>query len=963
MEEARPREGTDPGGEIMMKACSILFGALLFSSGAPSMAAVQEAPVTSPVPAIKYDSRTLANGLRVFTIPDDSSPNVSVQVWYDVGSKDDPAGRSGFAHLFEHMLFKSTRNMVDEQFDRLTEDVGGFNNASTADDYTNYYEVVPANHLQRLLWAEAERMGSLVVDPKVFGSERDVVKEELRSRVLAAPYGKLFYLYLPQVSYSRHPYGRPGIGSIAELDAATIGDIRAFHATYYRPDNAVLVVAGHFAQADVNRWIDEYFGRIERPKTAIPRVRVSEPERRASRSYTVYEPNTPLPAVMMTYLTPPASSDDAAVLEVAQAILSMGRSSRLYQSLVYRDRIATDADTYFELKQGPGALAAYVILASGKTAAEGETALRAEIARLRDAPVADAELAEAKNELLTQALLQRETVDGKASVVAEAVIVRGNVTAAERRLERIASTTAADIQRVARKYLADNRAAIVRYLPEQPGTTPKEDRIATAPTVRTAALVTPANVRVVEPAPESERVAPPPPGAEVTTALPQPVVEKLANGLTLITITRGALPLATAVLVGAHGAATDPAGKAGLARLTAQLTTKGTATRSASEIAQAVEALGGAISAGADYDAATVSLTVKADQLVPAMTILSDVVRNPTFAAEEVERQRAITVDEVAVSLQDPGVLARTVANRALFGAGAYGQPVTGTPASLKAIGRDDVLAAYRRAFIPSDSTLVLTGAISPDQGRALAQRYFGDWSAGTEAPKPRPVADGSAPGRVLVVDMPGAGQAAVAVIRPGIARSDPRFYPMLVTNNVLGGGYSSRLNQEIRIKRGLAYGASSSLEARRQPGPVLASSQTKNESAPEVLGLILAEMQRLGAQPIPLAELDARKAVLNGSFGRSLETTSGLATLVSNFVARGVSPDEVARYQAAVRAVTPEQAGQAARSVLGVAGGTVVVVGDSKQFLDRLRGEREEVTVIPIGDLDLDGSSLNKKR
>ena len=191
-----------------------------------------------------------------------NSSNVSVQVWYDVGSKDDPRGRSGFAHLFEHMMFKATRNLVPEQFDRLTEDVGGFNNASTNDDYTNYYEVVPANHLQRLLWAEAERMGSLVVEPGFFASERDVVKEELRSRVLAAPYGRLFYLYLPQISYDVHPYARPGIGSIEDLDAATIEDVRAFHATYYRPDNAVLVVAGNFDPAQLDRWVDQYFAPI-----------------------------------------------------------------------------------------------------------------------------------------------------------------------------------------------------------------------------------------------------------------------------------------------------------------------------------------------------------------------------------------------------------------------------------------------------------------------------------------------------------------------------------------------------------------------------------------------------------------------------------------------------------------------------------------------------------------------------
>ncbi|RZK84738.1 MAG: insulinase family protein, partial [Methylobacterium sp.] len=210
---------------------------------APVAAAAQKRPAAaSPaVQPLAFTERTLPNGLRVYGLRDTGTPNVSVQVWYDVGSKDDPRGRSGFAHMFEHLMFKATRNLVPEQMDRLTEDVGGYNNASTNDDYTNYYEVVPANHLQRLLFAEADRMASLVVEPVSFASERDVVKEELRQRTLAQPYGKLFSIYYPELAYSVHPYARPGIGSLDELESAKIDDVRAFHATYYRPDNAVLV--------------------------------------------------------------------------------------------------------------------------------------------------------------------------------------------------------------------------------------------------------------------------------------------------------------------------------------------------------------------------------------------------------------------------------------------------------------------------------------------------------------------------------------------------------------------------------------------------------------------------------------------------------------------------------------------------------------------------------------------------
>jgi zinc protease len=225
---------------------ALLLGAALLPLAATAQTATPAAPRanTATVKPIAFTERTLANGLRVYALRDTGTPNVAIQVWYDVGSKDDPRGRSGFAHMFEHLMFKATRNLVSEQMDRLTEDVGGYNNASTNDDFTNYYEVVPANHLQRLLFAEADRMASLVVEPKSFASERDVVKEELRQSTLARPYGKLFSTYLSAAAYTTHPYARSTIGSIENLEAASIDDVRAFHATYYRPDNAILVVAG-----------------------------------------------------------------------------------------------------------------------------------------------------------------------------------------------------------------------------------------------------------------------------------------------------------------------------------------------------------------------------------------------------------------------------------------------------------------------------------------------------------------------------------------------------------------------------------------------------------------------------------------------------------------------------------------------------------------------------------------------
>ena len=919
-------------------------------------AAIAQAPAIAP---LRYESRTLANGLRVFSLRDPDSANVSVQVWYDVGSKDDPRGRSGFAHLFEHLMFKSTRNLVPEQFDRLTEDVGGFNNASTADDYTNYYEVVPANHLERLLWAEAERMRSLVIEPGFFASERDVVKEELRSRVLAAPYGKLFYLYLPQISYDVHPYARPGIGSIEDLDAATIEDVRAFHATYYRPDNAVLVVSGNFDQAQLDRWIDSYFGPIERPTTAIPRVTVAEPERREARRYTVYEPNTPLPAVMLAYPVPPASDSDAAAIEVLDGILSTGESSRLHQSLVYRDRIASQAGSFLESKQGRGNLAAFAILSPGQSAEAGEAALRREIARFRDEPVTAAELQEAKNELLTAALRERETVAGRADAIAEAVIVEGDPAAADQRLAEIAAVTPADIQRVAAAWLRDERSAAVRYLPETEQNGASEDNIVTPRTVQTAALTAPANIRIWEPAPEAERQAPPAPGPEIVPDIPAPNVQRLANGLNVITVENHALPLVSMALVARGGAVADPAGKAGTASLAASVMTEGTATRSATEIDRAVEALGASLGGGAGWDGAQLGLTVQTGQADPALSLIADVARNAVLSEEEIGRQRAIAADAVRVAMSDPGDIAQMAAMRALYGAGPYGNPAGGTAASLAAITRADIEAAYRSTWTPGGSTLILSGDVTPQTALALAQRHFGDWPASEVAAATGPLPP--APGRndILVVDMPGSGQAAVAVVRNTIARGDPRYYRAIVANAILGGGYSSRLNQEIRIRRGLSYGSGSSVDARRAPGPFAAVTQTRNDAAAQVLEVTLTELRRLGAEPIPVAELEARRTSLTGSFGRSAETTAGVAGLLSNYILRGVGPEEIDRYLPAVLAVTPAEAQSAASELFSPEGATVVIVGEASQFAEALRATGATVTIIPLAELNLDRPTL----
>jgi zinc protease len=359
-------------------------------------------------------------------------------------------------------MFKSTRNMPNEKMDRLTEDVGGFNNASTWDDFTNYYEVVPSNYLETLLWAESDRMVNLNVDEANFKSERDVVKEEYRQSVLAQPYGQ-FYEYISSLTYTKHPYKRGVIGNLEQLDAATPADAAAFYKTYYRPDNAYLIVVGDFDEKQFDAWTDKYFGRIAKPAGTIPRVTETEPERTAESRHVTTAPNVPFPAVAITYLGPESKSSDVPAIRVAEKILSGGESSRLYQSLVYTQQIAQEASFSYDTRVDKGLLYFSAIASEGKKPETLEASLLAELKKIQNSPVSAEELEKAKNQLITNAIGRRENNDGKAIAIERAIAYQGDPHAVNSEVAALQSVTADDVQRVMKKYFSDNNRVVIYY--------------------------------------------------------------------------------------------------------------------------------------------------------------------------------------------------------------------------------------------------------------------------------------------------------------------------------------------------------------------------------------------------------------------------------------------------------------------------------------------------------------------
>jgi zinc protease len=459
-------------------------------------------------------------------------------------------------------------------------------------------------------------------------------------------------------------------------------------------------------------------------------------------------------------------------------------------------------------------------------------------------------------------------------------------------------------------------------------------------------------------------LTPPPPAPPRPLAIAAPSEAKLANGLRVIVARREGTPLVSAELVALSGAEVDPPRLAGVASLSAALMTQGTKRHSAPELAAAAEALGGSLDSGAGWNQASVNITVTTPKLDAALALVAEVAREPVFAPAEIERMRTQTLDQLKVAYASPGTLASLVAERLAYGAGAYGHPASGTPASLPRIQRSNLVAVHRQTFRPDNAVLILAGDITPEAGLAAARRHFGSWASPPGA-KPVPVRAEAAPTgpASAIVDMTQSGQAAVVLALPLPERSGSERATGAVLNSVLGSGYSSRLNQEIRIKRGLSYGASSALDARRESALLRVAVQTKNESAAEVVGLVQEEIDRLASQPVGADELAARKTTLIGNFSRSVETTAGLATAIRSLVVANRPPAELKTRIESLQAVSDEDIRRYAAAHFGAANRRLAVAGEAKTFAAALGPKLPGAVVVGQDALDLERSDGLSRR
>lgn len=876
----------------------------------------------APLPVETY---ALPNGLTVTLAPDRRLPQVVVDTWFGVGSKDEAKGRTGFAHLFEHLMFMGTKRVPGNRFDVLMESGGGANNASTAEDRTNYFSWGPSSLLPTLLWLDADRFASLsasMTQEKV-DLQRDVVRNERRQSVENTPYG-IAELVVPEAMYPEgHPYHHPVIGSHEDLQAASLDDVKRFFDTWYVPANASLVVAGDFDPAAVKPLLARLFGAI--PARPVPERAAPPPARLDGEVRRVVTDRVELPRLDLVWHAPPAYAPGTADLELLAAVLADGPSSRLQRRLVQDLRLAVSVDAWLDPK-ALGSL--FRIEVTGKPGADLERLKRETLAALADlqarGPTAE-ELRRVKAQAEVQLRRTREELLARADKLNEYRFYLGVPDAFDRDLARHAAVDVASMRDAART-LGDGRLDL-RILPAAAGDPAALD-------ARPADL---APSPFVPPAPEAFR---------------------LANGVRVLVIRRPGAGLFAGHVLLDGGERAVPAGEAGLSAVLAQLLTAGAAGRSAPEFDDAVRALGATIRARATGAAIDVSVTGMSSRLAPTLELLADAVLRPNLAPADFQREAGIAVARAESRTDRPNEVARAVALGALFGPDdPRGRPVDGWPRTLRAIRLEDVRALAPRLLSPRGATLVFAGDLDVPALRRALEARFGAWAPrGAAVPAEAPARPDAAP-RLLLVDRPGAPQTVIFAARPVPVADERARAARAVVNTLLGGAFTSRLNQDLREKHGYTYGARSAFEQDGRQPVFVATTAVQTE----VTGAALAELRReldglaaggLGDAEVAKARETARYALVEAS-----GTAERLAGAEARAILAGRPDDALARAGAALPEVDVARADAEARAGTYRYGGlAVVLVGDARAVLPQLEKagfpapERVDAEGRPVG-------------
>jgi zinc protease len=896
------------------------------------------------VPRLQFEKYTLPNGLEVILSQNRRVPSVAVNLWYHVGPANEEPGRTGFAHLFEHMMFQGSKHVPSDSHFQLLESAGATGvNGTTNNDRTNYFETVPANQLPLALWIESDRMGYLLekVDQASLSNQQDVVRNERRQSE-NDPDGVAFEALVQMVYPKGHPYYANVIGSHEDIQAAQLDDVNRFFREYYAPNNATLALVGDFDVAEAKALVEKYFGTLKRGPMVSP-IKVETPPITSERR-RVLPSRVELPRVYMTWLAPPIFKPGNADGMVAATILGNGAASRLYKKLVYERRIAQDVAAWQDGMLLNSTFTVFATARPGHTAEELERAIDEELAAMRAQPPTAREIEQARNTIETSIIGGLERLNGVANRLNLYNHYLGTPDFLEKDIQRYRAITPASVHAFVKTYLAPGTRAVLHAVPGQPQAPPS---VPTPPKPAAGATNGGQSINPEEP----WRAVMPPAGPARPLQIPVPTTAVLPNGLTLILSERRGLPLVSANLVFKSGSDSNPQDRPGLASFMTAMLDQGTSTRGALQIADEVAHLGAQLNASSSMDAITVSASSLSKNFPAAFNLLADVTLRPAFPAEEIERQRADRLGQLVEQRDRPAQLVSIIMASALYGPRhPYGHAELGTEPAVKAMTRADMMRFWEQHFVPNNAALVVSGDISMDELRSLATKAFGAWRRGNP-PRPSLGSPETAMARIVIVDKPGTPQTQLRVAAIGAPRSSPDFRALQVMNNALGGLFSSRINMNLREQHGYSYGAFSQFVFRRSAGPFAIGAGVRTDATAPAVSEIFKEVAGIREKALSAEELQKAKDALANSLPGAFETNNSIVASFSNIFIYDLGLDYYTRYAKEVNAVTAEQALDVARRYVVPERLVVIAVGDRGAIESELR--KLNLGAVEIRDLE----------
>ncbi len=882
---------------------------------------------------IPFEEFTLDNGLRVIVHEDRKAPIVSTTLWYHVGSKNEVPGRTGFAHLFEHLMFNGSENHDEEYFTPLQQVGASSINGTTNNDRTNYFQTVPTSALDLALWLESDRMGHLLgaIDQEKLDEQRGVVQNEKRQRE-NQPYGKVFDQITSNLFPEGHPYSWPIIGSMEDLDAATLDDVYEWFRTYYGPNNATLVLAGDIDVATAREKVERYFGDISagpplaRLETWIPTL---EHDKRV-----MLEDRVPQARIYKVWPIPEWGNVEAEQLALADVALTQGKTSRLYQRLVYEEQVATDVGGFAFVGEIAGAYAVWATALPGGDLAEVERLLDEELERFLDTGPTRDELTRAVMDTRSGFIRGIERVggfSGKSGILAESAVFGGRPDAYKDSLEIAATARPAELRDTARRWLS--RPALTLEVH------PFDERSAVPDGADRSALPMPQSFPSAQ-FPDFER-------------------GQLSNGMQIIVARRAAVPVVHLSLQLDAGYAADQFATPGTAKLAMDMLDEGTARWDALEISDQLAQLGANLGTGSNLDFSFVSLSALSENLPQALEIYSDVILNPAFPESELSRLKQLLLSEIQREQVTPISMALRVFPRLIYGDGhAYALPMTGsgTETSVTALTRADLVAFHEAWFKPNNATMIVVGDTSMAEIEPQLEALFADWTPGETPAKRLTEVDLPDAPRVILVDRPGSEQSIIIGGHLVAPKADERQLAFDAANDAFGGTFTSRINLNLREDKSWSYGVRSLIvdTMLQRPFIVYAPVQT-DQTAPSMVELDRELRELVTSRPVTADEVETSKRRSTLTLPGRWETARAVAGDVAELVRFGLADDYWDIYADLIAGLDTQNVNAAAQDLFAPSQLTWVVVGD----LSRIEESVRALELGPVQIMDADGNII----